>query len=79
MTPRAFALLWHRGVVDNQHLIIAADKPVGLIAQLSLQRSRIPDAISDEMVPMIVFARRKALRHRLNALRSPVRRGDQSE
>jgi hypothetical protein len=30
------ALLRHRGVVDNQHRIIAADEPVGLIEQFCL-------------------------------------------
>jgi hypothetical protein len=63
-TDRVFALLRQRGIVDNQHRIIAADQPVGLIEQLALQRSRIPNAISDEMVQLIVFARRKALRYR---------------
>src|SRR6476661_6449673 len=48
--------------------------PLGLIEQLSLQRSRIPDAISDEMVQLIVFARRAFRfdpeRHDAPALRS---------
>ena len=58
-TDRVFPLLRHRGVVDNQNRITAADEPVGLIEQLCLQRCRIPDAISDEMVQLIVIARAK--------------------
>jgi hypothetical protein len=33
---RVFALLRHGGVLDNQHRILAADEPVGLIEQLCL-------------------------------------------
>ena len=55
---------WHRGVVDNRHCA-SPDEPVGLIKQLFLQRSCIPDAISDEMVQLTVNRPCKAFRHRL--------------
>ena len=58
-TNRALALLRHRGVIDNQHRILAADKPVGLIEQFRFQRCRVPDTIGDEMVQLIVVARCK--------------------
>ena len=67
-TDRMLALLRHRGVVDHQHGIAAADEPVRLNKQFCLQRRRIPDARSNEMVQLIIIARRKPLRHRLNAL-----------
>lgn len=56
-TNRALALLRHRGVVNNQHRILAADKPVGLIEQFRFQRGCVPDTIGDEMVQLIVVAR----------------------
>ena len=37
-TNRAFALLWDCGVINNQHRILAADKPVCLVKQLRFQR-----------------------------------------
>ena len=37
-------------------------------SSVSLQRCRVPDAISDEMVQLIIVARCKSLRHRLDAL-----------
>ena len=46
-TNRAIALLRHRGVVDDQHRILAADEPVGLNEQLrsSGAASQTPSAI----------------------------------
>jgi len=59
-TNRALALLRHRCIVNNQHRILAADKPVGLIEQFRFQRCRVPDIIGDEMVQLIIVARCKA-------------------
>ena len=67
-TNRTIALLRHRGVVDDQHRILAADEPIGLNEQFRLQWRRIPDAISDEMVQLVIVARRQPRRHRLHAL-----------
>ena len=67
-TNRTIALLRQRGVVDDQHRILAADEPVGLNEQFRLQWRRIPDAISDEMVQLVIVARRQPRRHRLHAL-----------
>src|SRR5882757_6987370 len=67
-TDRMLALLRQRSVVDHQHRIAAADEPVRLNEQFCLQRCRIPDASGNEMVQLIIVARRKPLRHRLNAL-----------
>lgn len=41
---RAFALLRHCGVVNNEHRILAADKPVGLVEQFGVA-SQTPSAI----------------------------------
>ena len=57
-TERAFAL-WHRGVVDNQHRILIADEPGSLIEQIGLKLGRIPDAVRNEMVQLIVIVRCK--------------------
>jgi len=54
--------------VNNQHRISAADEPIGLVEQLRFQWRRVPNAVGNEMVQLIVVARGKALRHRLNAL-----------
>ena len=51
-TNRTIALLRHRGVVDDQHRITAANEAIGLNQQFRLQWRRIPDAISDEMVQL---------------------------
>ena len=69
------ALLGHRGVVDHQHGIAAADEPIRLNKQFCLHRRRIPDASGNEMVQLIIVAKRKPLRHRLNAL--AIARADQ--
>lgn len=44
--------------------------------QLCLQRSRVPDTVRNGMVQLVVVARGKALRHRLNALE--IAKTDQS-
>ena len=62
------ALLGYRGVVDHQHGIAAADQPVRLNKQFCLQRRRIPNPGSNEVVQLIIVAERKPLRHRRNAL-----------
>src|SRR2546425_4489972 len=62
------AFLGHRGVVDYQYRIAAADKPIRLNEQFSLQRRRIPDTTSNKMVQLIIVVRRKTFRHWLNAL-----------
>ena len=54
----------------------AADEAVGLNEQFRLQRRRIPDAISDEMVQLVIVARRQPRRHRLDAL--AIARSNQS-
>ena len=55
-TDRTIALLRHRRVVDDQHRILAADQAIGLNQQLRLQRRCIPNAISNEMVQLIIIA-----------------------
>ena len=46
----------------------ATDKPIRLNQQFGFHRRRIPDPGGNEVVQLIVFAERKPLRHRLNAL-----------
>src|SRR6202011_1229851 len=53
-TNRTIPLLRHRRIVDDQHRILATDEPVGLNQQLRLQWRCIPDAISDEMVQLVI-------------------------
>src|SRR5271154_2437640 len=83
-THRVLALLRHRGVVDHQHRIAAADQMVRLNQQFRLQWRRIPDTSSNKMMQLIIVARRKSLCHWLNALaftraNQPLpRRGDTS-
>src|SRR4051812_46899415 len=67
-TNRTIALLRHRRVVDDQHRIFAADQAIGLNEQFHLQWRRIPEAISDEMVQLVILARCQPRRHRLDAL-----------
>ena len=62
------AFLGYCGVVDHQHGIAAADQPIRLNKQFRLHRPRIPDPGRNEVVQLIVFAKPKPLRHRLNAL-----------
>src|SRR5262249_2394371 len=64
------AFLGYCGVVDHQHGIAAADQPIRLNKQFRLHRPRIPDPGRNEVVQLIVFAKPKPLRHRLNALTS---------
>src|SRR6478735_1134558 len=68
-------LLGNRGVVDHQHGIAAADELVRLNKKFCLHRSRIPDPGGNEVVQLIIFAKREPLRHRLNAL--AIARADQ--
>jgi hypothetical protein len=75
-TNRTIALLRHRGVVDDQHRITAADETIGLNQQLRLQWRRIPDTISDEMMQLVIVARCQPRRHRLDAL--AIARSNQS-
>jgi hypothetical protein len=70
------AFLGYRGIVDYQHGIAAADKPIRLNKQFCLQRRRIPDPGGNEVVQLIIVAERKPLRHRRNAL--AIARTDQS-
>ena len=65
---RVLTFLRYRRVVDHQHGIAAADELVSLDEKLCLQRSRIPDASSDEMVQPVIVARREPLGHGRNAL-----------
>jgi hypothetical protein len=58
----------HRGVVDYQYRIAAADKPIRLNEQFSLQRRGILDTTSNKIVQLIIVVRRKTFRHWLNAL-----------
>src|SRR5262245_56607744 len=64
------AFLGYCRVVDHQHGIAAADQPIRLNKQFRLHRPRIPDPGRNEVVQLIVFAKPKPLRHRLNALTS---------
>ena len=68
-------LLGYRGVVDHQNGIAAADQPIRLNQQFCLYGRRIPDPGCNEMVQLIIVAKRKPLRHRLNAL--AIARADQ--
>src|SRR4051812_5455675 len=70
------ALLGYRSVVDHQHGIAAADEPIRLDKQFCLHRRRIPDSSSNEVMQLIIFAKREPLGHRLNAL--AIARTDQS-
>jgi hypothetical protein len=69
------ALLGNRGVIDHQNSIAAADEPIRLNKQFCLYRRRIPDPGGNEVVQLIIFAKRKPLRNRRNAL--AVARTDQ--
>jgi len=62
------AFLGNRGIVDHQHRIAAANKPVRLNEQLRLHRPGIPDPGRDEMVQLIVLTKRNPRCHRLHAL-----------
>src|SRR5436305_15329477 len=62
------ALLAYRGVVEPMHGIAAAAQPIRSNTQFRLHRRRIPDPRGNEVVQLIVFAKCKPLRHRLNAL-----------
>jgi hypothetical protein len=75
-TNRTIALLRHRRVVDDQHRIFAADQAIGLNEQFRLQWRRIPEAISDEMVQLVILARCQPRRHWLDAL--AIARSNQS-
>jgi hypothetical protein len=70
-TNRAIALLRHRCIVDDQHCVRAADEPVGLNEQFCFQRRRVPDAISDEMMQLIIVARCHRAAIGWTLLRSP--------
>ena len=61
-THRMRAFLGYCGVVDHQHGIAAADEPIRLNKQFCLHRPRIPDPGRNEVVQLIVFAKRKPLR-----------------
>ena len=50
-------------------------EPIRLNQQFCLHRRRIPDPSGNEVVQLIIFAKRKPLRHRLNAL--TIARADQ--
>src|ERR1700735_4915195 len=62
------ALLRHRRIVDYQHGVAATNEPIRLNEQLCLQWRRVPDASRNKMMQLVVIARRKPLRHWLNAL-----------
>src|SRR5205809_8013006 len=62
------AFLGHRGVIDDQYRIAAADKPIRLNEQFPLQRRQIPDTTSNKVMQLIIVVRRKTFRHWLNAL-----------
>src|SRR5262245_65995920 len=61
-------LLEHRRVVDHQHGVPAADELIGLNKQFCLHRSHVPHPGRDEVVQLVIAAKRKTLGHRLNAL-----------
>ena len=58
LRPRMRTLLGNRSVVDHQHGIAAADEPVRLHKQFCLHRGRIPDRGGNEVVQLIIFAKR---------------------
>src|SRR6266704_1136934 len=67
-THRMRAFLGYRSVVNHQHGIVAADKPICLDKQFCFHWRCIPDPGGNEVVQLVAFAQRKPLRHRLNAL-----------
>ena len=67
-THRMRAFLGHRGIVDHQHGVPAAYQLIRLDKQFGFYRRRIPDTRRNKVVQLIIFAKRKPLRHRLNAL-----------
>ena len=58
--------LGYRSVVNHQHRIVTADKPIRLDKQFCFQ-SFIPDPGGNEVVQLIAFAEREPFRHRRNA------------
>ena len=69
------AFLGYRGIVDHQHGIAATDEPICLNKQFCFHWRRIPDPARNEVVQLIIFPKRKTLRHRLNAF--AIARADQ--
>src|ERR1700727_1061829 len=66
--PEFLLQLRHRRIVDYQHGVAATNEPIRLNEQLCLQWRRVPDASRNKMMQLVVIARRKPLRHWLNAL-----------
>src|SRR5260370_28796865 len=60
-THRMRAFLGYGGVVDHQHGIAATNELIRLNKQFCLHRSRIPDPGRNEVVQLIVFAKRKPI------------------
>ena len=56
------------GMFTSCLLYTSTDEPVGLNEQFCFQRRRVPDAISDEMMQLVIVARRQPRRHWLDAL-----------
>jgi len=65
---RVLALLDQGGVVDHQHRLGAADKPVGLPGQGIFERRCGPGRGRQEMVQLLDVARSNSCRHGLDAL-----------
>src|ERR1700722_17958933 len=62
------SLLRQRGVVHDKDRIGSTDPFVRLDREFFLQRRFVPDAARNEMVQLVVVARRQSRRHRLHAL-----------
>src|SRR3984957_5526034 len=61
-------LLRQRRVVDDKHCAGAPDQLVRLDREFLFQRRFVPDAARNEMMQLVVVARRPSQRHRFDAL-----------
>ena len=64
-------LLRQSSVVHHEHRIGAANQLVRLDSEFLLQRSLTPDRARNEVMQLVVVARRQTRRHRLHALSVP--------
>src|ERR1700734_2343659 len=61
-------LLRQRRVIDDKDCAGAPDQFIRLNSEFLLQRRFVPDAARNEMMQLVVVARRQSRRHRLDAL-----------
>ena len=65
---RVRALLGQRRVIDDQHGLWPAEKVIGFGEEFALERGRVPQAIADEMMQLVIVGRGHAGGDRLDAL-----------